>query len=95
MGPITVERIGGLAGFGGHGARIHSRGQIHFDSLSGADQRALERLFAAHPNSETTLVRDGFCYRLSSATVDGSKTIEVPEALVPKAVAACVKDELS
>ena len=95
MGLLSVERIGGLAGFGGPGAHIRSRGQIGISSLSDEDQRTLEKLFKDRGGAKPSATRDGFSYRISRSTASGTETIEVPEALVPAAIAACVKDELT
>lgn len=89
-----VERVGGLAGFGGPGARIRSRGQIAFASLSEADQRTVEQLFKKRGKVKPSALRDGFSYRISRADASGAQTIEVPETEVPASIAACVKDEL-
>ncbi len=39
-------------------------------------------------------MRDGFSYRISRTTANGTETIEVPGEDLPGAVIACVKDEL-
>ena len=95
MGLLTVERIGGLAGFGGPGARIKSQGQFQFNTLSDADQLAVEKLFMSpRANAAPSAMRDGFSYRVSRTTPAGAETIEVPSESLPAAVIACVKDEL-
>lgn len=94
MGLLTVERLGGIAGFGGPGARIRSRGQIEHSSLSDADQQAINTLFKARGGATRNAVRDGFVYRIVRTTAAGAETIEVAEDKVPAALAACVKDEL-
>ena len=98
MDLLTVERIGGLAGFGGLGSNIRSRGQVSLASLSEADKTTVEQLFKAHglkPSSEAKVsaMRDGFCFQLSRTSHLGVLTIEVPEAAVPLSIAQCVKDE--
>ncbi len=98
MDLLTVERIGGLAGFGGLGSKIRSRGQVSLASLCEADKTTIEQLFNAHglkPPSQTKIsaVRDGFCFQISRTSHHGVLTIEVPEAAVPLSIAQCVKDE--
>jgi len=90
---LTVERIGGIAGFGAPG-HLRSRGQIESTSLAQSDQESLERLFGARAKAKPSAMRDGFSYRISRNTPSGTETIEVSEAMVPAAIAACVKDEL-
>jgi hypothetical protein len=95
MGILTIERIGGLAGFGSAGSHLRSRGEIDIARLSTADQGAVNTLFlsgSAHAAPST--LRDGFTYRISRHGPHGLETIDVTEANVPVALAACVKDEL-
>jgi hypothetical protein len=91
---LEVERIGGFAGFGNPGAHIRSRGQIEFASLAEADRRVVESLFTARSALRPSAHPDGFAYRISRSTKAGTETIEVPEAALPTAIVACVKDEL-
>jgi hypothetical protein len=91
---LQVERIGGIAGIGAPGAHIRSRGEIAFDSLSEVDQQFVRALFTTRGESQPSLTRDGFSYRISRSSESGTETIEVPEEMVPAAVVACVKDEL-
>ncbi len=92
--PLRVERVGGLAGYGGARARIRSHGQITLESLPTADRRRVESLFESPVNSFASSLRDGFRYRLSRESPAGTQTIEVPEEALPAAVTGCVKDEL-
>ena len=94
MATLHVERIGGLAGFGGTQSAIQSRGQIEVAALSAADAKAVEALFQHPGKAADSLVRDGFRYRLSRRTPAGTETIEAPESAVPATVMQCVKDEL-
>lgn len=95
MGLLTVERIGGLAGFGGPGSRIKSQGQFQFNLLSDADQLSVEKLFK-NPDAKApaSAMRDGFSYRISRTTTGRTETIEVSAERVPAAVITCVKDEI-
>jgi hypothetical protein len=94
MGELTVERLGGFAGFGGPGSHLRSRGVHPFESLSAADQAAVEALFASHGASTAPPVPDGFRYRITRTTPSGPESVEAPEAAVPAALKAVVKDEL-
>jgi hypothetical protein len=93
MAILHVEKLGGLAGFGGIHARIRSRGQIDTAALSAADQKAVDSLFQAGGASEPPKGADGFRFRISRTTAAGTETIEAPETHVPAALASCAKDE--
>lgn len=94
---LSVERTGGLAGFGGPGSHLRSRGQIRYDQLSLADRQTVDALFSARgkPASDLPAVADGFAYKISRTIGKRTETIAVPEARVPAALMACVKDELN
>jgi hypothetical protein len=94
MSKLHVERIGGLAGFGGARSHLRSRGEVDLETLSADDQRAVESLFQSQGSAEPSQVRDGFFYRIARTTPGGVETIEVPEDVVPAAIRQCVKDEL-
>jgi Emfourin len=91
---LHVERVGGQANFGGAGAHVRSHGQIETDALSPEERRAVEALFKSKGKTKASQMRDGFRYRISRTTPEGTETIEVPEAAVPAALAQSVKDEL-
>jgi len=95
MATLHVERIGGLAGFGGTRSRIRSRGQIDVAALPTAEAKAVEALFQTQGRAEDSQVRDGFRYRISRITPAGTETIEAPESAVPSMLMQCVKDELA
>lgn len=95
MSILSVERIGGLAGFGGARARIRSLGQLDTEQLSAADRKVVDALFQPRKKAEKSSVRDGFRFRLTRTTERGDETVEIAEKLVPALVAQCVKDELT
>ncbi len=95
MATLHVERIGGLAGFGGTRSHIRSHGQIDAATLPAAEAKAVEALFQTHGQSEDSQVGDGFRYRISRVTSAGTETIEAPESAVPSMLMQCVKDELT
>ncbi|MBV9077132.1 MAG: hypothetical protein JO048_06565 [Methylobacteriaceae bacterium] len=100
MDRLTIERIGGFAGFGG--SRLKSRGEVSLSDLAPADRDAVERLLADLPGSAAaqggaaprTGAADAFSYRLTVQSPDGPKTVEAPEHLVPSAVRDSVRDTL-
>jgi len=89
---LYVEKLGGLAGFGGARARIRSRGQAEYATLSSSDQKAIDTLFLKGGTSHGKGA-DGFRFQISRDTATGSETIEVNEKQIPQALAKCVKDE--
>jgi len=94
MAKLHVERIGGLAGFGGVRSHVRSHGEIDMAALSAADQRVVEELFQSHGKAKPSQARDTFRYRISRTTPAGVETIEAPEEVLPAALSRCVKDEL-
>jgi hypothetical protein len=90
---LHVEKVGGLAGFGTPRARVRSRGQIDTESLSAADQKAVDSLFRTGAVTTTSPGADHFRFRISRTTSAGTQTVEAHEADVPAALASCVKDE--
>ena len=95
---LDVERLGGLAGMGGPGSHIRSRGQLHGHELSATDRTHLAGLFAGsgHAAAGHPGAADGFRYRLTLHRAGAAKpdVVEVPESAVPERVRASVSDEL-
>jgi hypothetical protein len=95
MAMLQVERIGGLAGFGGGGSHLRSQGEVDMTSLSSQEQEAVEALFQADSKkTDSSKMRDGFRYKISRTTPSGTETVEAAESAVPPAIARCVKDKL-
>lgn len=96
MGELTIERVGGMAGFGLPGSRVRSLGRMAFEGLSPADQTAVEALFRSQGQlaAAAAAVPDGFRYRITRTAAAGAETVEAPEAAVPAALRDSVKDEL-
>jgi hypothetical protein len=89
---LHVERVGGLPSIGTRRSALRSCGEIALRDLSPADRTAIEALFRDPPPAAPSAARDTFRYQISREGATGVETVEVPEAAVPAAVAACVKD---
>lgn len=98
MSALTIERIGGVAGFGAPGAHLRSRGEVRWEQLSAEDRKAVDALFArarsARQLANPSPARDAFVYRLSRAAGQGVETIEVSEERLPATLLQHIKDEL-
>jgi hypothetical protein len=92
MAILHVERIGGLANFGGARARVRSHGKVDTSVLSATERKVVESLFESR-ESEPLGVADGFRYRITRTTDAGTETVVAPESAVPATIASCVKDE--
>ena len=90
---LTIERVGGLAGFGLPGSHLKSKGEVALSELSPADRNALDALFDSKEKS-TPSMPDAFRYRITRQTPKGPQTIEVPEDRVPLILRNSVKDQL-
>jgi len=88
---VTVERVGGLAGFGG--PRLKSAGEVAMSALSAKDRKAIEALFRGAARAGAGKP-DGFVYRITLRSGGVTKTVDVPEERVPEAVRKCVKSTL-
>jgi hypothetical protein len=91
---VAVERLGGMAGFGGPVSHLRSRGEMQISRLSPADRSAVDALFAKPPAPGASMP-DAFRYRLTRHGGGGTLVIEVAEEHVPSALRACVTDELA
>jgi len=94
MAELKIERIGGIAGFGLPRSHLRSRGALDYDLLSDADKKKVQKLFAAGGAKDSPTMRDGFVCRITWQSDDDNRTIEVPEALVPRALTATIRDEI-
>jgi hypothetical protein len=90
---LQIERLGGLAGFGGPGGRIKSKGDVGLSDLSPADRQSVEDLFAKKTPVPAPKP-DAFRYRITRQTPQGRETIEAPEDIVPQALRDSVQDTL-
>jgi hypothetical protein len=87
---LQIERIGGVAGFGG--THLKSRGSVALSALSAADRQAVEKLFRAGDKADRSPGGDMFRYKITRETASGSQTIEVPENAVPESLRNSMKD---
>ena len=89
---LQIERVGGLAGFGG--PHLKSRGEMALTDLSSTDKQTIERLFKdpSQAKQKNPGQSDAFRYRITRQTSAGPQTIEVPEDVVPYALRNSVKD---
>ncbi|HWM68243.1 MAG TPA: protealysin inhibitor emfourin [Steroidobacteraceae bacterium] len=99
MSTLTIERLGGLVGFGHPGSNVKSRGQVEWEQLSARDRKAIDELFAQHRGAQQSVksspVRDAFVYRLSRSAGKGAESVEVSEECVPVALLQYIRDELA
>lgn len=94
MAILRVEKLGGLANFGGTRSRLRSRGQFDTSSLPEDERKALDSLFHGKPKSGPRGAADMFRYRITRTTESGEESVEVPESRMHPALASCVKDEI-
>ena len=95
MTTYLVEKLGGLAGFGGPSARIRSTGTIDDHSLSLKDRDLLQNLFISERQMKFSQKCDEFMYRISKREDGSDNCIEVPESLLPDSIRNCVRDEFA
>ena len=91
---IKVEKLGGLAGFGGM-SRLRSEGEIDLDQLPAGDRAMLERLLTIGPGLPAEpSTSDGFHYRLSWIENGQQRCADVDGDELPESVKAVAKDRL-
>ena len=95
MDKLTIERKGGIGGFGLGNSPVKSGGELDLSTLSAAQRGHVEDLFrnpAVHQG--TGQVSHSFRYRLTRSRQGKEESIEVDEAAVPEWLSRCVKDRL-
>jgi hypothetical protein len=90
VGKLTIERLGGIASFGG--PNLKSEGQLDSSDLSPDDQAKVEKLFEGGSVPPVKNTNDIYNYRVTRQKDGRSQTIEVPESLLPAALSSSVKD---
>lgn len=94
MNRLAIERLGGLAGFGGRGGRLRSQGTVDIQSLSPADQETVRQLFEGGGPPPAPQGADAFRYRITRQTPQGPQSVEAPHEALPQALIASVRDVL-
>ena len=85
---VRIERRGGLAGRPAVGER-----EDH--ELTGSEQAALKELLAKPPPPQTMAMgADRFHYKVTIEDEKGTNVLDVPEHLMPQALAAIPKIDL-
>jgi hypothetical protein len=87
MERFIVERRGGIAGLKG-------RGEIAADELDESDRETLKNLFKGGKKLPRDEGADRYVYTVTRQSDSGSKTVEIPETLIPRALTRVVKDQL-
>jgi hypothetical protein len=87
MDRLTIERRGGLA-------NLKGRGEVDAQSLGAADRAAVDALFRRERPLPPAPGADRYVYVVTRVTEAGRQKIEVPEHLLPAALAKAVRDEL-
>jgi len=78
---VIVERSGGFAG-------IIRRGEKELSALSAEQQTALHKLLEeGAPPASTQMGADRFTYKIEMQDEHGSRSLTVPEALMPASLA--------
>ena len=91
MRKLTVERLGGLAGFGSVGSAIRAEAEIDLDSLDRSTCEQIEDLIKV-PRPPARRRPDGFTYRVTLFDQGKASTAEISESEFPASVAARVAD---
>ena len=95
MDKLTIERKGGIGGFGLANSPVKSGGELDLSTLSAAQRAHIEDLFrnpAAHQGSGR--VSHPFRYCLSRAKGGKEQSVEVDESAVPEWLSRFVSDRL-
>jgi hypothetical protein len=87
MDKLIIERRGGFAG-------LKAKSEVDADSLDASTRAALDALFAAKRKFPAAKGADRYVYVLTRGEGADATSVEVPEHMVPPAVAGSVKDRL-
>jgi hypothetical protein len=87
MERFIIERRGGIAGLKG-------RGEIAAEELDQSDRETLKGLFKGGKKLPRDEGADRYTYTVTRESDSGSKTVEVPETMMPRALTRIVKDQL-
>lgn len=95
MNKLTIERKGGIGGFGLANSPVKSGGELDLSTLSAAQSAHIEELFrnpAAHQG--TGRVSDSFRYRLTRTKQGKQESVDVDESAIPEWISKVVRDRL-
>ncbi|MFM7315450.1 MAG: protealysin inhibitor emfourin [bacterium] len=95
MAVYRVEKLGGLAGFGGPLSRVKSVGQMDESALDEPVRQFLRDRFASTSSTETMGRPDEFQYKITLETSGVEKTIILPESQTPLVIRQSVRDEFA
>jgi hypothetical protein len=82
-----IERRGGLAG-------LKASGAVNGDALHPDDRRTLEQLFDSDEPFAADPGADRYTYVVTRENASGSMTREIPESVLPSAVASVVTPQI-
>lgn len=82
-----IERYGGFAG-------LKATGAVDGDALNPGDRQTLEQLLATEETLTSDAGQDRYRYVVRRENAAGSTTREIPESLMPHAVANVVKADI-
>ena len=87
MDEIKIKRSGGFTG-------LPASGKVDAGGLAPDEKAALDALFARKVPLPPAPGADRFTYSVTRSTPQGTKTIDVPEHLLPASLKNAVKDQL-
>jgi hypothetical protein len=87
MDRLRIERHGGFTG-------LPARGEVDVASLSIADKKVVEELFRKVGQFDPSPGADRYQFRITRVAPSGTKTIVVPEHLLPARLIGAVKEAL-
>jgi hypothetical protein len=82
-----IERRGGLAG-------LKASGSIDSDAMHPDDRKTLEQLFDSEEPFAAAPGADRYTYLVTRENASGSITREIPESVMPSAVASVVTPQI-
>ena len=95
MTDITIERMGGLAGYGTAGSHLVSIGKCDLSMLPDNAQQSIKALFSSKRKEAKQISRDQFSYRITLKLADGkSQVVVVDEAVVPTSLVQTITDQI-
>ena len=87
MDEYIIERRGGLAG-------LSASGTVTADELGASDRASLDRVLDGDAPLPRDPGADRYTYVVTRRTASGETTREVPESMMPQAVARLVREQI-